>query len=254
MPELMDDKVALVTGAGSGIGRATALAFAQKGAKLVVADRMAPGGEQTVQLIHDLGGDAFFVPCDVSKAPEVEELIHQIIERYGLLDYAHNNAGIAFPTRDLTADIQEKAWDLVVNVNLKGVWLCMKHEIIQMLKQGSGAIVNTASVAGLAAIEGTAAYVASKHGVAGLTKTAALEYAKAGIRVNAVCPGYINTPYVERAIMANPQYRDDVTSRHPIGRVGRPEEIAAAVVWLCSDAAAFVTGHVMPVDGGYMAQ
>ncbi|PON11364.1 hypothetical protein C2W62_45240, partial [Candidatus Entotheonella serta] len=150
--------------------------------------------------------------------------------------------------------ISKREWDLVVNVNLKGVWLCMKHEIIQMLKQGSGAIVNTASVAGLAAIEGTAAYVASKHGVAGLTKTAALEYAKAGIRVNAVCPGYINTPYVERAIMANPQYRDDVTSRHPIGRVGRPEEIAAAVVWLCSDAAAFVTGHVMPVDGGYMAQ
>ncbi len=250
----MLDKVALVTGAGSGIGRATALAFAREGAKLVVADRLMPGGEQTVQMIQDLGGDAFFVPCDVSKAPEVEDLIAQTVERYGRLDYAHNNAGIASPTRDLTADVQEKAWDLVINVNLKGVWLCMKHEIIQMLKQGSGAIVNTASVAGLAAIEGTAAYVASKHGVAGLTKTAALEYAKAGIRVNAVCPGYINTPYVEQAIMNNPQYGDNITARHPVGRVGFPEEIAAAVVWLCSDAASFVTGHAMPVDGGYMAQ
>jgi NAD(P)-dependent dehydrogenase (short-subunit alcohol dehydrogenase family) len=249
----VDGKVALVTGGGSGIGRATALAFAREGAKVVVADIVVAGGEETVRMIKAAGGEALFVKADVAKAAEVEAMIKKAVETYGRVDCAFNNAGIegaVAPTHECT----EENWDRVVAIDLKGVWLCMKYEIPQMLKQGGGAIVNTASVAGLVGFQGAPAYVASKHGVNGLTKTAALEYAKSGIRVNAVCPGVIHTPMVERAFSANPQMAESVAAIEPVGRMGKPEEIAEAVVWLCSDAASFVTGLPMAVDGGLVAQ
>ena len=255
MPGQLDGKVALVTGGASGIGRATALACAREGAKLVIADLHEEGGEQTVHLITAKGGDAIFVWVDVSSAAAVEAMLRTTVETYGRLDCAHNNAGIGSRPRAPLHECAEDAWDRVLSINLKGVWLCMKYEIIQMLTQGHGAIVNTASIMGLVGSwSGTAAYNASKHGVVGLTKTAALEYATAGIRVNAVCPGYIRTPLIEDALTSNPALEAQIVARHPVGRMGRPEEIAAAVVWLCSDAASFVTGHTMTVDGGYVAQ
>lgn len=251
----LEGKVALVTGGASGIGRATALAFAREGAKLVIVDMNAEGGQQTVHLITENGGAATFVQADVCKATEVEAMISKTVETYGQLDCAHNNAGIGSRPRVPLHECTEETWDRVLSVNLKGVWLCMKYEIMQMLKQGSGTIVNTASIMGLVGSwSGTAAYNASKHGVVGLTKTAALEYAKAGIRVNAVCPGYIHTPLIEEALTSNPALEAQIVARHPVGRMGRPEEIAEAVVWLCSDAASFVTGHTMTIDGGYVAQ
>ena len=255
MPGRLDGKVALVTGGASGIGRATALTFAREGAKLVIADMNEDGGQQTVHVITEKGGEAIFVRADVSKAVEVQALISQAVETYGRLDCAHNNAGIGSRTRAPLHECTEKTWDRVLAINLTGVWLCMKYEIIQMLTQGSGTIVNTASIMGLVGSwSGTAAYNASKHGVVGLTKTAALEYATAGIRVNAVCPGYIQTPLIEAALTSNPALEAQIVARHPVGRMGKPEEIAEAVVWLCSDAASFVTGHTMTVDGGYVAQ
>ena len=246
-------KVALVTGASSGIGRASALAFAREGAKVVVSDVNVDGGQETVRLIKGNGGEAIFVKADVSQAAEVEALVRQTVTAYGRLDYAHNNAGVegAFTT---TVAYPDESWERVLAVNLKGVWLCMKHEITQMLKQGGGAIVNTASGAGLVGVPNLSAYVASKHGVVGLTKTAALEYAKAGIRVNAVCPGVIDTPMVARLTREQPHVAEALVAGEPMGRVGKPEEIAEAAVWLCSDAASFVTGHAMAVDGGYLAQ
>jgi len=246
-------KVAVITGAGSGIGRATALAFAREGAKVVVADIVVAGGEETVQMIKAAGGEAIFSKTDVTKAAEVEALVKKTVETYGRLDCAFNNAGIEGEV-GLTADCTEENWDRVVNIDLKGVWLCMKYEIPQMLKQGGGAIVNTASVAGLVGFQGIPAYVASKHGVNGLTKTAALEYAKSGIRINSVCPGVIHTPMVERFFRANPQASEAMSALEPVGRLGKPEEIAEAVVWLCSDAASFVTGLPMAVDGALTAQ
>ncbi len=255
MPGTLEGKVALVTGGASGIGRATALIFAREGAKLIIADMNEDGGQQTVHMITENGGDAIFVQVDVAQATEVEAMIGKAVETYGRLDCAHNNAGIAGRIRAPLHECPEDVWDHVLNINLKGVWLCMKYEIIQMLKQGSGAIANTASIMGLVGSwSGTSAYNASKHGVVGLTKTAALEYAKAGLRVNAVCPGYIRTPLIEAALEVRPEMEDQIISRHPIGRMGDPEEIAEAVVWLCSDAASFVTGHTMTVDGGYVAQ
>ncbi|MCI0801437.1 MAG: SDR family oxidoreductase [Chloroflexi bacterium] len=251
----LDGKTALVTGGGSGIGRATSLAYAQEGARVVVADVNVEGGEETVQLIKEAGGEAILVHADVAKPEDTQAMVAQAVEAFGSLDCAFNNAGISGGTdRRLTADYLEEDWDRVVGINLKGVWLCMKAEIPQMLKQGGGAIVNTASVAGLVAITGTVAYIAAKHGVTGLTKAAALEYAKSGIRVNAVCPGYIQTPMVQGIFVENEGFEERVASRHPIGRLGEPSEIAAAVIWLSSDAASFVTGHNMPVDGGYVAQ
>ena len=251
----LDGKTALVTGGGSGIGRATSLAYAQEGARVVVADVNVEGGEETVQLIKEAGGEAILVHADVAKPEDTQAMVAQAVEAFGSLDCAFNNAGISGGTdRRLTADYLEEDWDRVVGINLKGVWLCMKAEIPQMLKQGGGAIVNTASVAGLVAITGTVAYIAAKHGVTGLTKAAALEYAKSGIRVNAVCPGYIQTPMVQSIFVENEGFEERVASRHPIGRLGEPSEIAAAVIWLSSDAASFVTGHNMPVDGGYVAQ
>ena len=255
MPGTLEGKVALVTGGASGIGRATALIFAREGAKLIIADMNEDGGQQTVHMITENGGDAIFVQVDVAQATEVEAMIGKAVETYGRLDCAHNNAGIAGRIRAPLHECPEDVWDHVLNINLKGVWLCMKYEIIQMLKQGGGAIANTASIMGLVGSwSGTSAYNASKHGVVGLTKTAALEYAKAGLRVNAVCPGYIRTPLIEAALEIRPEMEDQIIARHPIGRMGGPEEIAEAVVWLCSDAASFVTGHTMTVDGGYVAQ
>jgi NAD(P)-dependent dehydrogenase (short-subunit alcohol dehydrogenase family) len=251
----VDGKVALVTGGASGIGRATALTFAREGAKLIIADRYAEGGQQTVHMITENGGEATFVQVDVSQAIEVEAMLSKAVETYGRLDCAHNNAGIGSRPRAPLHECTEEAWDRVLAINLKGVWLCMKYEIIQMLKQGSGTIVNTASIMGLVGSwSGTAAYNASKHGVVGLTKTAALEYATAGIRVNAVCPGYIQTPLIEDALTSNPALEAQIVARHPVGKMGKPEDIAEAVVWLCSEAASFVTGHTMTVDGGYVAQ
>jgi NAD(P)-dependent dehydrogenase (short-subunit alcohol dehydrogenase family) len=218
------------------------------------------GGQQTVHMITEKGGEATFVQVDVTSTSAVEAMISKTVETYGRLDCAHNNAGVGgsgvAPTP--TADVTEDTWDYTININLKGVWLCMKYEIPQMLSQGGGAIVNTASILGLVGLPTGAAYVASKHGVVGLTKTAALEYAQTGLRINAVCPGFIRTPMVERfvelASRDNPHIAEQVTALHPLGRLGTPAEVAEAVVWLCSDAASFVTGHTMTVDGGYVAQ
>ncbi len=254
MAGTMDGKVALVTGAGSGIGQATALTFAREGAKVVVADVNAQGGEETVSKIKESGGESIFVHADVSSATDVEAMVSDTVEAFGRLDFAHNNAGISSQGRGGPShEHPEDLWDRVIDINLKGVWLCMKYEIPQMLEQGGGAIVNTASIAGLVGLRNQGAYVASKHGVVGLTKTAALEYAQLGIRVNCVCPGYIETPMTAGGL-SNTERRTQILAAEPIGRVGTPVEIAEAVVWLCSDAASFVTGHTMTVDGGYMAQ
>ena len=254
MPGTLADKVALVTGGASGIGRATALTFAREGANLVIADMNEEGGQQTVHMITENGGEATFVQVDVSNATEVEAMISKAVDTYGRLDCAHNNAGISSGgQRAFTADYPEERWHQVIAINLTGVWLCMKYEIPQMLQQGVGAIVNTASVAGLVGLPYASAYVASKHGVVGLTKTAALEYAKQGIRVNCVCPGYIETPMTEQG-RNDPERMAHMLASEPIGRLGKPAEIAETVAWLCSDAASFVTGHTMTVDGGYVAQ
>lgn len=253
MAGLTEGKVALVTGAGSGIGRATALVFAREGAKVVVSDIVVEGGEETVQQIKAAGGEAIFVKADVSKGADVEALITQTVETYGRLDCAFNNAGIEGGVKP-TIDCTEEEFARTIAVNLTGVWLCMKYEIQQMLSQGGGTIVNTASVAGLVGFPGLPDYVASKHGVLGLTKTAALEYAKSGIRVNAVCPGVIQTPMVERGAQLSPGFDELAVSMEPVGRFGQPAEIGEAVVWLCSEAASFVTGHPMTVDGGLVAQ
>lgn len=251
MAELLEGKVALVTGAGSGIGRATALAFAREGAKVVAADIAEQDGEKTVRMVEDDGGDATFVRVDISKATEVEAMIDTAVETYGRLDCAHNNAGIEGPAV-ATADVTEEDWHRVMDVNLKGAWLCTKYEVLQMLEQGGGAIVNTASGLGVAASPQIAAYTASKHGVVGLTKAAALDYATRNIRVNAVPPGVVRTPMMARQ-MSDAHFEEDMlVGLHPIGRLGRPEEIAESVVWLCSDRASFVTGHAMAVDGGYL--
>ena len=248
-----DGGVALVTGAGSGIGRASALAFARQGARVVVSDVDASGGAQTAHLITDLGGDARFIPADVSQPAAVESLVAETVRAYGRLDYAHNNAGIADGGASPLA-CPEELFDRVIAVNLKGVWLCMRQEVPRMLEQGRGAIVNTASIMGLVSYPGAGAYVASKHGVIGLTKSFALAYAAQGIRVNAVCPGYIDTPMVRGAMTRDPNMEQRAVARHPIGRLGTADEIAEAVTWLCSDAASFVTGHALIADGGYTAQ
>lgn len=249
----LDGKVVVITGGSSGIGRESARVFAREGAKVVVADVAVEGGEETVQLVRNVGGEAIFVKTDVSRAAEVEAMVNMAMTTYGRLDYAHNNAGIEGMVLTPTADWTEEAWNQIININLKGVWLCMKYEIPHMLKQGSGAIVNTASIAGLVGSR-SAGYGASKHGIVGLTKTAALEYAKSGVRVNAVCPGIIRTPMVQRSLDRMPELEERFVEVEPIGRVGKPEEVAEATVWLCSDAASFVTGHAMTVDGGYVAQ
>ena len=254
MAGTVEGKVALVTGAGSGIGRATALTFAREGASVVVADLSVDGGKETVAMAGELAGDALFVEADVTRASAVESLVRECVAAYGRLDCAVNNAGITSSARVRTHELPEDAWDEVIAVNLKGVWLCLKYEIAQMLEQGSGAIVNISSIAGLVGIANTSSYTATKHGVVGLTKTAALEYGGEGIRINAVCPGYTRTALVDQAVALRPDLAEWAVERHPIGRMAEPREIAEASVWLCSDAASFVTGHAMPVDGGYTAQ
>ena len=251
----LEGKTALVTGGGSGIGRAASLAYAREGARVVAVDLNAEGGEETVQMIKEAGGEAILVHADVSDPNGTQLMVDRAVEAFGSLDCAFNNAGVAGGReRRLTADYDEEDWDRVIGINLKGVWLSMKAEIPQMLKQGSGAIVNTASIMGLIAAPGSVAYMAAKHGVVGLTKAAALEYATDNIRVNAVCPGYIDTPLLQPVLAAHEGFEQRVVSRHPVGRLGQPEEIAEAVIWLSSPAASFVTGHSMAVDGGYVAQ
>ena len=251
METAFKNKVAIVTGGSSGIGKATALAFAKKGAKVAVVDWIE--NNETVNLIKELGSEAIFIKCDVSKTADVKAMVEKTIAAFGRLDYAFNNAGIegtSAPTKDCT----EENWDKTIGINLKGIWLCMKYEIPEILKQGKGAIVNCSSVAGLIGFSGLPAYVASKHGVIGLTKTAALEYATLGIRVNVVCPGVIQTPMIDRLTGKTKEGIAQFKGLEPLGRFGLPEEIANPVVWLCSDEASFVTGHAMAVDGGFVAQ
>lgn len=252
MTRQMEGKVALVTGGSSGIGRAAALAFAREGAKVLVADVLVEGGEETVRMIEADGGQGVFVETDVSRAEAVAAMVDKAVRTYGRLDCAHNNAGIEGMSVPI-ADYREETWDRTISVNLKGIWLCLKYEIPQMVKQGGGVIVNTSSIASLGAVPNASAYIASKYGVIGLTKAAAVEYIGAGIRVNAVCPGITDTPMIERISRQQgvaDQPDDARVTQELMGRIGRPEEIAEAVLWLCSDAASFVTGHALVVDGG----
>jgi len=247
-------KVALVTGGSSGMGQAAALAFAREGSRVIIADRDIDGGEETVRMIRQGGGEATFVKADVSVADEVEAMVKRTVEVYGRLDCAFNDAGI--PGRRLgTADCTEEDWDRTMSVNLRGMWLCLKYEIPRMLEQGGGAIVNMSSVVGLMGSPDDIDYNVSKTGIVGLTKSAALEYARAGIRVNAVCPGMIATPMTEPVDESDELSWEERAKREvPMGRRGKPEEVAEAVVWLCSDAASYITGITMPVDGGILAQ
>lgn len=247
----LQNKVAIVTGASSGIGRAVALAFAREGVKVVVSDVARDGGEETVRLIKEQGGEAIFIPCDVSQSAQVEALVKRAVETFGRLDFACNNAGIGGEAA-LTADYSVDGWNKVIGVNLSGVFYGMKYQIPEMLKQGGGVIVNMASILGWVGFANSPAYVAAKHGVIGLTKTAAIEYAKQGIRAVTVCPAFIHTPMVDNGLSAD--VLEQLASAHPVGRLGTPEEVAELVVFLCSDSASFITGSPFLVDGGYVAQ
>jgi NAD(P)-dependent dehydrogenase (short-subunit alcohol dehydrogenase family) len=257
MPKLKrgmtDQKVAIVTGGSSGIGKATAIALAKLGVKVVVAARRSEEGEETVRLIKEAGSDGIFVKTDVADEDEVKSLVEKTINKYDRLDYGVNNAGVGEKMRSL-ADQTSDTFDQIMNVNVKGVWLCMKYEIPEMIRTGGGSIVNMSSGAGVVGFPQMAIYIASKHAVLGLTKSAALEYAKSGIRINAVAPGGVETEMLDQTVGENHQFLETFKSMHPIGRIGNPEEIANAVVWLLSDKASFVLGHTLLVDGGIVSR
>ncbi|WP_036242574.1 SDR family oxidoreductase [Methylobacter luteus] len=245
-----ENKVAFVTGAANGIGRAAALAFAREGASVTVADVSEQGNQETARMIEDIGGRALAVNCDVTRVDDVKEALNQTVGTFGRLDAAFNNAGVEQKQLVPLAELDENEWDRIMAIDLRSVFLCMKYEIPLMLKHGGGAIVNTSSGAGVIGIKGNPAYTAAKHGVIGITRAAALDYAAANVRINAVCPGYIDTPMMARFTGGTAEGRARVISEEPIGRMGQPEEIANAVLWLCSDAAAFVVGHALVIDGG----
>ena len=249
MTKALEGKVALITGGTTGIGRDTAVLFVKEGAKVVFTGRREAEGNETLSLVRAAGGDGLFLKSDVSKASDVQSIVQKTIEKHGRLDFAFNNAGVEGVWVPLVEQTEEN-WDYVHNINLKGLWLCLKYEIQQMIKQGGGgAIVNMSSVAGVKGFPGAGVYVASKHGVLGLTKVAALEYAAAGIRVNAVCPAVIETPMADRAF-ADPEMNKRVLAQHPLGRFGKPVEVAEAVLWLCSAKSSFTTGQYIAIDGG----
>ncbi len=252
---LFQDKVVLVTGGATGIGRAASLEFARQGAAVVVADLNETAGAETADEICTGGSRGLFVRTDVADARGVEQMVDSCVAEFGQLDCAINNAGVELEWAPPLADADEAQFDKIIAVNLKGVWLCLRQEIRQMLKQGSGVIVNTASIAALAAAPKMSSYAASKHGVIGLTKTAAVEYAEAGIRINAVCPGVIDTDMTRRAIAKGGEGTEKyLPGIHPMGRIGTPNEVVAAMMWLCSDAASFTTGAILPVEGGRLAR
>jgi NAD(P)-dependent dehydrogenase (short-subunit alcohol dehydrogenase family) len=254
MAGTLQGKAVLITGAGSGIGRAAALACGREGARVAVADVDRKGGEETVRLVKSGGAESFFLHADVTQSAAVAEMVAGVVRTYGRLDCAVNNAGIAGAAFTPATEYSEEVWDRVLAINLKGVWLCMKHEIPQMLKGGGGSIVNTASIAGLIGSRIGVAYTASKHGVVGITRSVAIEYAAQGIRVNAVCPSWIETALTEPYTRANPQLNEMMAARLPVARLCTADDVANAIVWLCSDASSFVTGHALPVDGGWTAQ
>ena len=254
MTERLKDKITLITGGSSGIGRAAAQLFSREGAKVVIADINAEGGEETTQSINDAGGEAYFVKTDISKSNEIEALINKVLERHDRLDCAFNNAAILGEIVSLV-DHTEETWDHVLDTNLKGTWLCMKYEIPQMLKQGGGAVVNTTATTGLQVGGRTrCAYAASKAGIVSLTKVAALENAEYGVRVNALCPSHTRSPMLEKFFELRPELEADFIAQAPMGRIAAPKEVAEAALWLCSDASSFVTGHVLAVDGGYLCR
>lgn len=247
-----EGRVALVTGASSGIGRTAAVLFARHGAQVVASDVNEAGGKETVQMIGDAGGEAIFVRADVSKPSDCEAQVETALQNFGRLDYAFNNAGIS-GEMNLVADYSVESWERVIGINLSGVFYCMKYQIPAMLQAGGGVIVNNSSILGKVATQTVAAYIASKHGVIGLTQAAALDYAAQGIRINAIGPGYIRTAMTE-VLEQDPQTAERLIAMHPIGRFGEPEEVAEMALWLCSEKASFVTGAYFPVDGGYLAR